>query len=160
MNRRAAVIGLAFIWPLIMCITPAHSGQAIDSGKSGKNGLFEVGCNIAGVNLNLCPADNFVKKETKAFFGLIKSYKTVCSGGELSLGTTPIKPVPVPAGKYILLIPSEYEWENEGPIEITISAGEKRNFLLKLFSTGSNSSEENYGGAGAGAGAGGAVGSP
>jgi len=129
MNIRAAVIGLAFIWLLPICITAAHSGQAIDSGKGGNKGLFEVDCNIAGINLCLCPADNFVKKEMTAFFGLIKSHKNVCSGGELSLGTTPLKPSPVPVGKYILLIPSEYVWEKEGPIKITISPGEKRYFL-------------------------------
>ena len=75
-------------------------------------------------------------------------------GGELSLGTTPLKPAPVPAGKYILLIPSDYAWENEGPIEITISPGEKRYFLLKLFSTRSNRPEEDHGGGGGGGGGG------
>ena len=154
MTKKAAVIGLAFIWPLIVCFTAAHSGQEINSSKSGNKGLFEVDCNIARVNLSLCPADNFVKKEMKAFFGLIKSHKNVCSGGGLSLGTTPLKPVPVPAGKYILLIPSEYVWENEGPIEITISPGEKRYFLLKLFSTRADRPEENHGGGGGGGGAG------
>ena len=84
MNKRAAVIGLAFIWPLIVCFTAAHSGQEINSSKSGNKGLFEVDCNIARVSLSLCPAENFVKKEIKAFFGLIKSHKNVCSGGELS----------------------------------------------------------------------------
>ena len=152
MNKRAAVIGLAFISLLSICITAAHSGQAIDPGKSGNKGLFEVDCNIAGVDLSLCPADNFVKKEMKVFFGLIKSHKNVCSGGELSLGTTPLKPSPVPVGEYILLIPSEYAWENEGPIEITISHGEKRYFLLKLFSTRANRPEDNHGGGGGGGG--------
>ena len=154
MTKKAAVIGLAFIWPLIMCITGAQSGQAIDSSRSGNKGLFEVDCNIAGINLSLCPADNFVKKEMKALFGLIKSHKNVCAGGELSLGTTPLKPTPVPAGKYILLIPSDYVWENEGPIEITISPGEKRYFLLKLFGTRANSPEDNHGGGGGGGGGG------
>jgi DNA-binding transcriptional regulator PaaX len=28
-----------------------------------------VGCNIAGINLGLCPVDDFVKKEMKAFHG-------------------------------------------------------------------------------------------
>jgi len=154
MTKKAAVIGLAFIWLLSICVPAAHSGQAINSSKSGNKGLFEVDCNIAGVNLSLCPADNFVKKEMKAFFGLIKSHKNVCSGGELSLGTTPLKPAPVPAGKYILLIPSDYVWENEGPIEITISPGEKRYFLLKLFSTRSDRPEDNHGGGGGGGGGG------
>ena len=70
--------------------------------------------------------DKIGKKEMKAFFGLIKSHKNVCSRGEISLGTTPLKPTPVPAGEYILLIPPDYGWENEGPIEITILPGEKR----------------------------------
>ena len=152
MTKKAGVMGLIFIWPLIMCFTTAYSGQAIDSTKDGNKGLFEVDCNIAGVNLSLCPANNFVKKEMKAFFGLIKSHKNVCSGGEFSLGTTPLKPVPVPAGKYILLIPSDYVWENKSPIEITISPGEKRYFLLKLFSTRSNRPEEDHGGGGGGGG--------
>jgi len=154
MTKKAAVIGLAFIWALIMCITPAHSGQAIDSSKNGDKGIFEVDCNIAGINLNLCPADNFVKKEMKAFFGLIKSHKNVCAEGKLPLGTTPLKPTPVPTGKYILLIPSDYVWENEGPIEIDISPGKKRYFLLKLFSTRSNRPEGDHGGGGGGGGAG------
>ncbi|NQT57181.1 MAG: hypothetical protein HQ551_13245 [Desulfobacteraceae bacterium] len=81
MTKKAGVFGLSFIWPLIICLTTAYSGQAIESGKGGKKGFFEVDCNIAGVSLSLCPADNFVKKEMKAFFGLIKSHKTVCSGG-------------------------------------------------------------------------------
>jgi len=156
MTKKTAVIGLAFIWLSSICVPAAHSGQATNSSKSGNNGLFEVDCNIAGVNLSLCPADNFVKKEMKAFFGLIKSHKNVCSGGELSLGTTPLKPAPVPAGKYILLIPSDYVWENEGPIEITISPGEKRYFLLKLFSTRSNRPEGDHGGGGGGGGGDGA----
>ena len=141
---------------MLICVPAAHSGQAIDSSKSGNNSLFEVDCNIAGINLHLCPADNFVKKEMKAFFGLIKFHKNVCSGGELPLGATPLKPAPVPVGKYILLIPSEYVWENEGPIEITISPGEKTYFLLKLFSTRANRPEEDYGGSGGGGGGGGA----
>ncbi|MBW2204014.1 MAG: hypothetical protein JRF52_07900 [Deltaproteobacteria bacterium] len=155
MTKKAGVIGLSFIWPLIICLTTAYSGQAIESGKGGKKGFFEVDCNIAGVSLSLCPADNFVKKEMKAFFGLIKSHKTVCSGEEISLGTTPLKPAPVQAGKYILLIPSQYAWENEGPIEITISPGEKKYFLLKLFTTRANRPEEDHGGGGGGGGGGG-----
>ena len=154
MTKKAGIISLSFIWPLIICLTTAYSGQAIDSGKGGKKGLFEVDCNIARVNLTLCPAENFVKKEMKVFFGLIKSHKNVCSEGEFSLGTTPLKPAPVPAGKYILLIPSGYVWENEGPIEIIISPGEKRYFLLKLFSTRSDRPEENHGGGGGGGGGG------
>ena len=154
MNKRAAIISLAIISLLSIFVPAAHSGQTINPKKIGNKGLFEVDCNIAGVNLRLCPADNFVKKEMKAFFGLIKSHKYVCSGGELSLGTTPLKPAPVPAGKYILLIPSDYAWENEGPIEITISPGEKRYFLLKLFGTRSNRPEEDHGGGGGGGGGG------
>ena len=152
MTRNAGVIGLSFILPLIIYLAAAYSGQEIGSRKGGKKGFFEVDCNIARVSLSLCPADNFIKKEIKVFFGLIKSSKNVCSGGELSLGTTPLAPVPVPAGKYILLIPSEYVWENEGPIEITISPGEKKYFLLKLFSTHANRPEENHGGGGGGGG--------
>ena len=155
MKKKAGVIGLSFIWSLIICLTAAYSGQVVDSGKSGKKGLFEVDCNFAGVNLSLCPADNFVKKEIKAFFGLIKSHKTVCSGGEISLGITPLRPAQVQAGKYILLIPSQYVWEKEGPIEITISPGEKEYFLLKLFSTRANRPEEDHGGGGGGGGGGG-----
>lgn len=154
MTKKTAVIGLAFIWLSSIYVPAVHPGQSNKPGASGNKGIFEVDSNIAGISLSLCPADNFLKKEMKVFFGLIKSHKNVCSGGELSLGTTPLKPVPVPSGKYILLIPPDYTWENEGPIEITISPGEKRYFLLKLFSTRSNRPEEDYGGGGGGGGGG------
>ena len=70
------------------------------------SGMIEVECNISGLELHLCPREKYQKKETSVFFGLIKSAKRVCSGGEISLGETPVKPISVPAGQYILLVPA------------------------------------------------------
>jgi len=158
MNRKMTVIVLIFVWSLLTCVVPVHSGKVIHPGRSDNEGFLEVECNIAHIELHLCPKDKFVKKEVKVFFGLIKSQKEICSGAELHLGTTPLKPVSVPAGKYILSIPLGYVWENEGPIEITILPGEKTYFLLKLFSTRANRPEDDHGGSGGGGG--GAAGVP
>ena len=158
MNRKVTVIFLIFGWSLLICVMPAHSDKVTYPGRSGDEGFFEVECNIAHIDLHLCPKDNFVKKEVKVFFGLIKSHKEICSVGELSLGTTPLKPVSLPSGKYILSIPPGYVWENQGPIEITILPGKKTYFLLKLFSTRSDRTEDNHGGSGGGGGGGAASG--
>lgn len=158
MNRKATFI-FNIVWLLLTYVVPVYSGEVVHSGNGGNEGLFEVECNIAHIDLHLCPKDNFVKKEVKAFFGLIRSYKKICSEGELFLGTTPLRPVPIPAGKYILLIPPGYAWDNEGPIEINIVPGKKTYFLLKLFDTHAGRPRDNHGGGG-GAGGGGAAGVP
>jgi len=51
----------------------------------------------------------------------------------LFLGITPLKPVEIPAGRYVLFMPTGYTWEHEGPIEVNVAAGQKTFFQLKLF---------------------------
>ncbi|EFK10216.1 conserved hypothetical protein [delta proteobacterium NaphS2] len=70
-----------------------------------------------------------------------------------SLGETPVKPVAVPAGKYILLVPSGFYSNQESPIKIDMESGKRKFFVLKLFSPRSGGNDEDYG-AGGGAGAG------
>lgn len=156
MVKRTAVSGLLLMFALLAWPQAGYSAEDTGPAKKGKTGLFEVDCNIAGIELSLCPAENFEERETKAFFGLIKSSRWVCSGGEISIGTTPLRPVPVQAGDYILMIPSDYAWEKEGPIQITVQPGEKTYFLLKLFTTSSTRPEDDRGGGGGGGGGGGA----
>lgn len=117
-------------------------------------GRLEVDCNIAGFPLYLCPRDNYVQKEVKVFFGLITSVKYVCSSEEIFVGETPLKPTAVPAGRYTLLIPLDYVWEKEGPVELTILPDEKTYFLLKVFSSRANRPESDHGGGGGGGGGG------
>ncbi|HDZ89665.1 MAG TPA: hypothetical protein ENH37_03205 [Deltaproteobacteria bacterium] len=145
MLKRAILTGLI---SLLLILVWAPAGHPVEVGgpiKDTGRGLFEVDCNMAGIHLTLCPAENFRREETRAFFGIIKSSRNVCSGGEFSLGATPVRPAPVPHGDYILLIPPEYVWEKKGPIRITIRSGEKTYFLLKLFSTGTRSPAQGYG---------------
>lgn len=141
---------LLVVWPLLLWAGSASSDEGAPARSVRSEGLLEVECNIAHIDLLLCPKSNFVKRELKVFFGLISSHKYICSGGELPLGSTPLKPVSVPAGEYILLIPPHYVWEHEGPIEVSVSPGEKTYFLLKLFSTRSHRPEEDHGGGGGG----------
>lgn len=151
-SKKAGALFVFVIWAWAMTSAPAHSAQATGS-RNRATGILEIECNIAGINLYLCPKDNYVMKETKVFFGLITSVKNVCSTEEIFVGETPLKPTPVPVGTYILLIPSDYVWEGEGPIELTILPGEKTYFLLKLFASRANSPQSNHG-AGGGAGGG------
>lgn len=118
--------------------------------------MLEVDSNMAGVRLSLCPKDQYRLKESRVFFGLIKSESYVCFGGEIPIGETPLKPTTVSPGRYVLLFPPDYEWEREGTPEVTIVAGEKTYFLLKLFSSRANPPESNHGGGGGGGGGGGA----
>ena len=120
-------------------------------------GYFEVECNIADESLYLCPKRDHVIEERRHFFGWFKTYKSTCSGGEIFLGTTPVKPVPVPAGEYVLLVPQGYEWEGEGPIRVHIISGKRTYFILKLFSKGPRDGVDDHGGSG-GSGAGGGPG--
>ena len=139
------------VWAGVMVPGTAFSAQAIDS-KDAETGVLEVECNMAGVNLYLCPKGDYVPKETKVFFGLIKSVKHICSSEEIFVGATPVEPTPVPVGTYILMLPSDYVWEKDGPIELTISPGEKTYFLLKLFSSRADRPEDDHGGGGGGGG--------
>ena len=155
MNRKAGVLFLFFIWILFVSVKGAVSAPVIQPEKNDNTGFLAVDCNIAGVNLYLCPKTDFVRKEVKVFFGLITSRKYVCSKGELFLGTTPLKLTRVPAGSYILLISPDYVWEKEGPIHITVLSREKTYFLLKIFSTRAHRPEDDHGGGGGGGAGGG-----
>jgi len=139
----------AWVW-MVGTIGAAPCNGAREEGA----GLLEVDSNIAGIKLSLCPKEHYLPRETKAFFGLITSVAYVCAIEEIPVGETPLKPIQVPAGKYILMIPSDYVWEEEGPVELTILPGEKTYLLLKLFSSRPNSPESDHGGGGGGGGGG------
>ncbi|MBW1779915.1 MAG: hypothetical protein JRL30_04170 [Deltaproteobacteria bacterium] len=156
MNKRTGVVILLFMCVWFVPLGTARSGEAVQPGDKGNNGLLEVDSNIAGIHLNLCPKGDYVRKDVKVFFGLIKSIRHVCSSQEIFVGETPLKPTSVPAGTYILLIPSDYVWEREGPVELTVLPGEKTYLLLKLFSTRASRPESNHGGGGGGGGGAGA----
>lgn len=114
-------------------LLPAISGQTTKATPASGSGLLELECNLADVELNLCPHDQFERKEVRRFFGLFTSYQESCTGDQMALGTTPIKPVELPEGRYVLLIPPNYAWEHKGQIEVNVAAQEKTFFLLKLF---------------------------
>ena len=135
---------------------PAYPGQAAKKEPAGGKGLLELECNIAGVDLRACPFDQFERKEIRRFFGLFTSYHESCSGEELFLGATPMKPIELPAGRYVLLTPPNYVWEHEGPIEVNVTAGRKTFFQLKLFKR--YRAQGDGGGAGGGSSGGGSSG--
>ena len=152
---------LRVVLPLL-CVVVLWAFQGFAAETAGKqdqvnSGMIEIECNISRLELHLCPQEKYQKRETSVFFGLIKSEKRFCSGGEISLGETPVKPVSVPPGKYMLLVPTGYRSKHDGPIEIDIESGKRKFFLLKLFSTRADGGGDDHG-AGAGGGAGGAAG--
>lgn len=153
-NKNITIVGI-FLWVLLLGVALAHPKGSGDTGESGGKGYLEVDCNISNVSLYLCPKDNFTQKEIRSFFGLISSRKDICSGGELFIGTTPLSPTPIPSGRYVLVVSSDYVWEKKGPIEITIKPGKRVYFLQKLFSTRADRPEDDHGGGGGGAGGGG-----
>jgi hypothetical protein len=162
MKTRGFVVMITLIVSVLFGTLPADSGQAKKSGQAGTKGRLELECNIAGVDLHACPFDQFERKTIRRFFGLFTSYQESCSGKEIFLGTTPLKPIELPEGRYVLLTPSDYAWEHEGPIEVNVSASQKTFFMLKLFKRyraegGGGGGEGGSGGGGSGAG--GAVGS-
>ena len=153
MNKKTGTVlfGIMVAWALTsgaIC-----TGQPADSAEA-PTGLLEIECNVSGVPLRLCPKDAYAPKKSRVFFGLIPTVTHICSGGERLVGETPLRPTPVPAGTYVLLIPSDYVWEREGPVEISVIAGKKTYFLLKLFGTRANSPEFDHGGGGGGGGGG------
>jgi hypothetical protein len=102
------------------------------SGGTG-HGHLELECNISDVDLYLCPKSNFSRHRVSSFFGLVKSHKDECSGDQIFLGTTPFRPVSLPVGKFVLLIPSQFTAENEAPVEILVQPEKKSFIMLKLF---------------------------
>ncbi len=150
---------LRWITPLF-CFMMLCSIQGFAGEKEGKrdlvnSGTIEIECNISHLDLYLCPEEKYQKKEARVFFGLIKSEKFMCSDGEVPLGKTPVSPVYVPPGKYVLLIPQGYRWEHDGPIDIHVEIGKRNYFLLKLFSSRADRSEDDSGGGGGGSAGGG-----
>ena len=143
-----------------------YAGQMEKVNQAANKGYLELECNIADVDLHLCPLDQYQRKKTKSFFGLFTSYTDACTGDQFSLGTTPLKLKEVPAGRYVLLIPPNYAWEHQGRIEVSITARQKTFFLLKLFKRyeiqgdgiAGNSGGAPSGGGGSGSGTGGGVG--
>jgi hypothetical protein len=136
----ATLVSFAFIGFL-----PAQSDQNAMSLTGAGKGSLEIECNLSNVKLYLCPQDKFTQKEVRKFWGLVKSREDVCSEGELFIGTTPLKPFPLPAGKYVLLIPSAYIREQEGPLDISIKPGKKAFFMLKVFKKNALSLEAEHG---------------
>ena len=110
---------------------PANSGQSVTAAAA--QGHLELECNLSEVDLYLCPKTNFSRKTVRSFLGLVKTHKDECSGDQIYLGTTPLKPVSLPAGKFVLLIPPQYAGEDEGPVEILVQPEKKLFFMLKLF---------------------------
>ena len=156
-------IGAALLAALFLAGASAHAAQPVKSGDSAQKGVLELECNISKVDLYLCPRDKFIRKTNEKFFGLLKSYEEICSEGQFFLGTTPLKPLAVPAGQYVLLIPPGYTWEHKGPVEINIQPEGKSFFLLKLFSRRpyeGGPGDPSAGGSTGGTGSGGAPGTP
>ena len=112
---------------------PANSDQSGTVVGGAVQGRLELECNLSDVDLFLCPKENFSRKTERSFFGLLKSQTDECSGDQFFLGTTPLKPVALPAGKFVLIIPPQFAGENEGPVEILIQPEKKSFLMLKLF---------------------------
>jgi len=165
MKTHGSIIIVTLSVSFLFSALPVYPGQEAKKEPAGAKGLLELECNIAGVDLRACPFDHFERKEIRKFFGLFTSHQESCSGQELFLGTTPLKPVEIPAGRYVLFMPTGYAWEHEGPIEVNVAAGQKTFFQLKLFrryrAQGEGSSEGGPNGdgpSGGGSGAGGSAG--
>jgi uncharacterized membrane protein YgcG len=173
MNTNVFAIIVTLISSFLFGALPAYSGQAVKVDPAGSKGYLELECNIADVDLHVCPLDQYERKTIRKFFGLFTSYQESCTGEELFLGATPLKPIELPEGRYVLLIPPDYAWEHQGQIEVGVAARQKTFFLLKLFKRysvqgnggpsdpGSAPGGSGAGGSsGGGSGTGGAVGSP
>jgi len=164
MKTRVSAVFITLILSCLFGGLPAFSGQAVTPGPSGGKGYLEIECNYAGVELYACPLDQYERKKTSAFFGLVTNYQEFCTGEKLFLGVTPLAPVELAAGTYVLLLPENYSWENEGRIKTGVIAGQKTFFLLKLFElyptrgTGDVSDGSGTGGGPGGSGTGGGPG--
>jgi hypothetical protein len=146
---------LALLCVMVLWAFQGFAAETAGKQDQGNSGTIEIECNISGLELHLCPQEKYQKKETSVFFGLIKSEKRLCSEGEIFLGETPVKPVPMSPGKYVLLVPTGYRSKDDGPIEIDRESGKRKFFLLKLFSTRADGGGDDHGaGGGAGGGAG------
>ena len=117
----------------------ANSDQSATVAGDSVQGRLELECNLSDVDLFLCPKENFSRKTTRSFFGLLKSTKDGCSGGQIFLGTTPLKPIALPAGRFVLIIPPQYAGEHDGPVDILVEPDKKSFLMLKLFKKYSDS---------------------
>ena len=165
LNAFAAVTGLAVCFSL--GVLSAHAGQvATPNPDDGDRGYLEIDCNMANVDLHVCPRDRFERITVRKFFGLLTSYRMSCSGKNTFIGTTPLKPVELAEGDYVIMIPTGYVWEHEEPIEVGIAAGQKTFLPLKLFRRQNARGIGEYAGPGGapsgsgGSGSGGGPGSP
>jgi len=118
---------------------PANSDQPVTNAGTAVQGRLELECNLSDVDLFLCPQENFSRKTDRSFFGFLKSPKDECSEDQFFLGTTPLKPVSLPAGRFVLIIPPQFVGEHEGPIEIIVQPEKKSFLMLKLFKKYSDS---------------------
>lgn len=80
----------------LLCIVVLWAFQGFAAETAGKqdqvnSGMIEIECNISRLELHLCPQEKYQTKEKSILFGLIKSEKRLCSGGEISLGETPFQ---------------------------------------------------------------------
>jgi hypothetical protein len=114
-------------------VIPANSDQTKLNTEGGASGYLEVECNISNVVIYLCPKAKFRRQTVRRFFGLVKYHKNKCAGDPLYLGTTPFKPLPFPAGSYVVLIPPQYAGEQEDPVEVLVEPGKKSFLMLKLL---------------------------
>jgi hypothetical protein len=121
---------MAAVWVVTI---PVNSDQPLTAAGGAVQGRLELECNLSEVDLFLCPKENFSRKTNRAFFGLVKSQTDECSGDQFFLGTTPLKPVALPAGKFVLIIPLQFAGDHEGPVEILIQPEKKSFLMLKLF---------------------------
>jgi hypothetical protein len=112
---------------------PANSDQPVTVAGGAVQGRLELECNLSDVDLFLCPKENFSRKTVRSFFGFSKSSKDECSGDQFFLGTTPLKPVSLPAGRFVLIIPPQFAGEHVDPVEILIQPEKKSFLMLKLF---------------------------
>ena len=142
----------------------ANSDQTKINTGGGAPGYLEVECNISNVVIYLCHKEKFRRQTVRRFFGLITYHKNECAGDPLYLGTTPLKPLPFPAGRYVVLIPPQYAGEHEDPVEVLVEPEKKSFLMLKLLNIDgyqqSADSEDHpgSGGGGGGSGSAGAVG--
>ena len=133
MKTRVYAVVITLILYFLFGGQTADSGQEVKKAPSGGKGVLEIECNIAGVELYACPLDLYERKTIPMIFGLFTTVQEICNGEKLFLGITPLEPVELDEGKYVLFIPINYTWEHEGRIEASVAARQKTFFLLKLF---------------------------
>jgi len=141
MKVKVIVITAIMMVALFGVTIPVNSDQSVTAAAA--QGHLELECNLSEVDLYLCPKTNFSRKTVLSFLGLVKSHKDECSGDLFFLGTTPFKPISLPAGNFVLLIPPQYAGEHEGPVEIMVEPGKKLFLMLKLFKKSSR--QQNFG---------------